>query len=134
MDPAATVHRARTAAGLSQHALAKLSGVPQPTVSALETRRRGASIATLDTILSATGSRLVALPTTAARAVVRRPAAIGAEVRGKGDAAGVRRAQCVPLRAGARERMNVFDAAHFHSLRRARRGLGTEKPSAASPA
>jgi transcriptional regulator with XRE-family HTH domain len=58
MDVAATLRRAREQAGLSQAELARRARTSQATVSAYEGGRKLPSVATLDRLLAATGSRL----------------------------------------------------------------------------
>lgn len=62
MDPADALRTARTTAGLSQAEVADRSGTSQATLSAYERGRKQPSVATLDRILRATGSRLAVEP------------------------------------------------------------------------
>jgi len=62
MDVAATLRRARAQAGLSQTELARRAGTSQATISAYESARKVPSVATLDRLLTATGSRLTVEP------------------------------------------------------------------------
>lgn len=62
------VQSARKGRRLTQHALAARSGIAQPNIAALESRGAGASLATLDRILTATGDQLAVLPTREATA------------------------------------------------------------------
>lgn len=52
------VRDARLKAGLTQRALAERSGVPQPTIAAIESGRQDPRYATLDRLLRATGHDL----------------------------------------------------------------------------
>ena len=65
MDAANAIKRARLDAGLTQHALAARAGTSQATISAYESGRKQPSLATLDRILDATGSRLTVVPSAA---------------------------------------------------------------------
>src|SRR3954464_75344 len=58
MDVATTLRRARERAGLSQAALARRAGTSQATISAYEGGHKTPSVATLERLLAATGSRL----------------------------------------------------------------------------
>lgn len=58
MDAALSLRRARTAAGLTQGALAARAGTSQATVSAYESGRKQPSIETLDRLLRAMGQQL----------------------------------------------------------------------------
>lgn len=62
MDAAASLREARERAGLTQAALAVRAGTSQATVSAYECGRKRPSVATLDRLLAATGSRLTVEP------------------------------------------------------------------------
>lgn len=53
---------ARRKAGLSQRALSERSGVPQPTIAAIETGRQGPRYATLERLLRACGYELDIAP------------------------------------------------------------------------
>lgn len=69
---------ARSRAGLSQTALAGLTGTSQATISAYESGRKSPSIETLSRLLAATGARLTVEPE--ARRVVQPSAAQHARV------------------------------------------------------
>lgn len=58
MDVGTTIRAARLRAGLTQAELAERSGTSQATLSAYEQGRKAPSIATLERVLAATGSRL----------------------------------------------------------------------------
>jgi transcriptional regulator with XRE-family HTH domain len=58
VDAGATLHRARTRAGLSQAELARRAGTSQATISAYESGSKQPSVATFSRLLAATGSRL----------------------------------------------------------------------------
>lgn len=58
------VRQARLHGGYSQRALSVRSGVPQPNIAAIESAGRGATVETLDRLVSAAGAQLVVLPTT----------------------------------------------------------------------
>jgi transcriptional regulator with XRE-family HTH domain len=60
MDAAALLRIARNRAGLSQRALASAAGTSQPAVAAIESGRKQPTVATLDRLLRATGTELVA--------------------------------------------------------------------------
>jgi transcriptional regulator with XRE-family HTH domain len=62
MDAGDAIKRARLQAGLTQHALAARAGTSQATISAYESGRKQPSLATLDRVLAATGSRLEVVP------------------------------------------------------------------------
>ena len=59
MDAASALRSARRRAGLSQTALAARAGTSQATISAYERGTKAPSLATLDRLLAASGSRLV---------------------------------------------------------------------------
>jgi transcriptional regulator with XRE-family HTH domain len=73
MDIGATLHEARTRAGLTQAALARRAGTSQATISAYEHGRKEPSVETLARLLAATGSRLTVR--SGSNAVVRPTAA-----------------------------------------------------------
>jgi transcriptional regulator with XRE-family HTH domain len=58
MKAADAIRTARLGAGLTQHALAARAGTSQATISAYESGRKQPSLATIERILAATGSRL----------------------------------------------------------------------------
>lgn len=58
------VRQARIHGGFSQRALAARAGVPQPNIAAIESAGRGATVETLDRLVSAAGAQLTVLPTT----------------------------------------------------------------------
>jgi len=62
MDVPATLRAARQRARLSQAELAARTGTSQATISAYETGTKAPSVATLDRLLAAAGSRLTAEP------------------------------------------------------------------------
>jgi transcriptional regulator with XRE-family HTH domain len=62
MDAASAIRAARRRAGLTQGALAGRAGTSQATVSAYESGRKQPSVATLDRLLAAAGSRLTVEP------------------------------------------------------------------------
>ena len=62
MDAASAIRAARRRAGLTQGALAARAGTSQATVSAYESGRKQPSVATLDRLLAAAGSRLPVEP------------------------------------------------------------------------
>jgi transcriptional regulator with XRE-family HTH domain len=62
MDVPATLRDARRQAGLSQAELARRAETSQATVSAYESGRKSPSVATLDRLLAATGTRLAVEP------------------------------------------------------------------------
>jgi transcriptional regulator with XRE-family HTH domain len=62
MDIAADLRTARERAGLTQALLARRTGTSQATISAYESGRKEPSVATLDRLLAATGSRLAVVP------------------------------------------------------------------------
>jgi predicted nucleotidyltransferase/DNA-binding XRE family transcriptional regulator len=76
MDTAYLIATARTQAGLTQAELAVRAGTSQPAVSAYETGRRSPSVATLQRLLSACGSR-VALTLESAAAAGSRTGPVG---------------------------------------------------------
>jgi transcriptional regulator with XRE-family HTH domain len=53
---------AREAAGISQHDLARRSGVPQPTISAIELGRHDANVATLSRLAASLESQVALIP------------------------------------------------------------------------
>jgi transcriptional regulator with XRE-family HTH domain len=57
------VRRARLAAGLTQSALAEISGLDQPNISAIEANRRQPTLDTLQRLLAGCGHSLVAVGT-----------------------------------------------------------------------
>lgn len=57
------VRQARLHGGFSQRALSARSGVPQPNIAAIESAGRGATVDTLDRLVTAAGAQLVVLPT-----------------------------------------------------------------------
>lgn len=58
MEAAVVLRRARREAGLSQRALARAAGVPQPTVARIESRAVVPRVDTLDRLLAACGREL----------------------------------------------------------------------------
>lgn len=58
MDVSSTLREARKRAGLTQAVLASRAGTSQATISAYESGRKTPSVATLDRLLTATGSHL----------------------------------------------------------------------------
>ncbi len=72
MDTASELRSARKRSGLTQAELASLAGTSQATISAYESGRKQASVATLNRLLCATGFRLAVEP---APAPVREPSA-----------------------------------------------------------
>ncbi|MBK5306871.1 MAG: helix-turn-helix transcriptional regulator [Frankiaceae bacterium] len=60
MDAAALLRSARLRAGLTQRALAAAAGTSQAAVAAIESGRKQPSVATLDRLLRAAGTELVA--------------------------------------------------------------------------
>lgn len=60
MDAASLLRRARTSAGLTQRALAAAAGTSQAAVAAIETGRKQPTVETLDRLLRAAGTELVA--------------------------------------------------------------------------
>ena len=60
MDAAALLVRARTRAGLSQRALAEAARTSQSAVAAIESGRKQPTVATLERLLQAAGTELVA--------------------------------------------------------------------------
>jgi transcriptional regulator with XRE-family HTH domain len=62
MDAARALRAARRRAGLSQSALAERAGTSQASVSAYENAGKSPSVATLDRLLAAAGSRLTVAP------------------------------------------------------------------------
>lgn len=62
------VRSARKRRRFTQHVLAARSGIAQPNIAALESKGKGATIATLDRLLTATGDQLALLPTREATA------------------------------------------------------------------
>jgi transcriptional regulator with XRE-family HTH domain len=82
VDPAAVLREARRRAGLSQRALARRVGVPQPTVARIESGATVPRVDTLDRLLAACGSSLAVRPSggagvdrTAIRAILALPPA-----------------------------------------------------------
>ena len=69
MEAGVALRGSRTAAGLSQAALAERVGTSQATISAYENGTKQPSVATLSRLLAATGSRLTVAP--AAQAVLQ---------------------------------------------------------------
>ncbi|HKG39530.1 MAG TPA: helix-turn-helix transcriptional regulator [Conexibacter sp.] len=65
MDTAAILRDARGRAGLTQGGLARRAGTSQATISAYEHGRKAPSVATLERLLAATGTRLTATPASA---------------------------------------------------------------------
>jgi hypothetical protein len=59
MDAATLLRRARRRQGLTQRELARRAGTSQPVISAYEHGRRDPSLATLQRLVSAAGTRLV---------------------------------------------------------------------------
>lgn len=72
MDAGVALRNARTAAGLSQAALAERVGTSQATISAYENGTKQPSVATLSRLLAAAGARLTVTP---AAQAVREPSA-----------------------------------------------------------
>jgi transcriptional regulator with XRE-family HTH domain len=62
VNTSALLGRARRRAGLTQAALATRAGTSQATVSAYESGRKQPSVATMERLLAATGSRLAIEP------------------------------------------------------------------------
>ena len=62
MDAAASLREARSRAGLTQRALARRAGVPQPTVARIETGVSVPRVDTLDRLLAGCGFGLVTRP------------------------------------------------------------------------
>ena len=62
MDVPTTLREARERAGLSQAALAELTGTSQATISAYESGRKQPSVDTLSRLLAAMGQRLAVEP------------------------------------------------------------------------
>jgi predicted transcriptional regulator len=62
MNPARTLRHARRRAGLTQRALARLAGVPQPAIARIERGGVSPRVATLDRLLEATGHALEVQP------------------------------------------------------------------------
>jgi transcriptional regulator with XRE-family HTH domain len=62
MQAGVALREARTAAGLSQAALAERAGTSQATISAYENGTKQPSVPTLSRLLAATGSRLTVAP------------------------------------------------------------------------
>ena len=62
MDAGALLRESRLAAGLSQRDLARLAGVPQPTVARIESGAVGPRFDTLDRLLAACGKGLDVVP------------------------------------------------------------------------
>jgi transcriptional regulator with XRE-family HTH domain len=94
MDVPTTLREARERAGLSQAALAELTGTSQATISAYETGRKRPSIDTLSRLLAATGQRLAVAPGQSAepsRRMQRRNGRILAEVLALAEALPARR-------------------------------------------
>ncbi|MCA1712136.1 MAG: helix-turn-helix domain-containing protein [Actinobacteria bacterium] len=60
MDAATLLHRSRTQAGLTQRALATAAGTSQAAVAAIESGRKQPTVATLERLLHAAGTELVA--------------------------------------------------------------------------
>ena len=60
MDAAALLRSSRLRAGLSQRALAAAAGTSQAAIAAIESGRKQPSVATLDRLLRAAGTELVA--------------------------------------------------------------------------
>lgn len=60
MDAARLLRTTRTRSGLSQRALAAAAGTSQPAVAAIESGRKQPTVATLDRLLRALGTELVA--------------------------------------------------------------------------
>lgn len=63
MRTGTVLRAARERAGLSQQELGRRAGTSQATISAYENGAKEPSLATLDRLLAATGTRLVAEPT-----------------------------------------------------------------------
>lgn len=64
MDASTICRSVRAIRGSTQSDLARLSGVPQPSIAAIESRRRDATVGKLNQILDSAKCRLVAVPTT----------------------------------------------------------------------
>jgi transcriptional regulator with XRE-family HTH domain len=64
MTAAALLVQARLAGGLSQLALARAAGTPQPSIARTERGHRDVNVATLDRLVHAAGAQLAVLPTT----------------------------------------------------------------------
>lgn len=62
VNPAQTIRTARERAGLTQQQLAARASTSQATLSAYERGRKQPSVATLDRLLAAAGTRLAAKP------------------------------------------------------------------------
>lgn len=62
MDTGALLREARSAAGLTQRALARLAGVPQPTVARIESGAVMPRVDTLDRLLRWCGRELTTAP------------------------------------------------------------------------
>ena len=60
MDAGALLRAARIRAGLSQRALAEAAGTSQPAVAAIESGSKQPTVATMDRLLRAAGTELVA--------------------------------------------------------------------------
>lgn len=72
MDTARTIAAARTRAGMTQTQLARSAGTSQATISAYESGRKQPSLATMERLLLAAGSRLVVEPSAPAAAASER--------------------------------------------------------------
>jgi len=62
MHAGRALRQARRRAGLSQRALAHLTGIAQPTVARIETGDHSPRVATLEALLAACGEELEAMP------------------------------------------------------------------------
>lgn len=95
MDAARMLRAARTRAGLSQAELARRAGTSQATLSAYETGRKQPTLATLDRLLAATGTRLTVRPAPAA-VVTPSEAALARAARGLAQVLAL--AEAMPVR------------------------------------
>jgi transcriptional regulator with XRE-family HTH domain len=95
VDAGATLHAARTRAGLSQAELARRAGTSQATVSAYESGAKQPSVATFSRLLAATGSRLTV--EAARRRAVAEPAPAELARAGETLAEVIRLAEALPV-------------------------------------
>jgi transcriptional regulator with XRE-family HTH domain len=108
VDAGATLHEARTRAGLTQAELARRAGTSQATISAYESGSKQPTVATFSRLLAALGARL-AVERGGARRPVAEPAT--AELRRAGEtlAAVIRLAEALPVEHAERLRYPRLD-------------------------
>jgi transcriptional regulator with XRE-family HTH domain len=107
VDAGATLHEARTRAGLSQAELARRAGTSQATISAYESGAKQPTVATFSRLLAATGTRLSV--ETGRRKPVAEPAPADLKRAGETLAQVIRLAEALPVEHAPRLRYPRLD-------------------------